>query len=43
MGAPSVLVVLDGKGAAEAGPGNAVALADTPVFDELWKRTRTRR
>jgi 2,3-bisphosphoglycerate-independent phosphoglycerate mutase len=30
------LVVLDGWGLAEPGPGNAVALADTPVFDELW-------
>ena len=36
------LVVLDGWGLAEPGPGNAVALADTPVFDELWARTRTR-
>ncbi|HEX2468895.1 MAG TPA: 2,3-bisphosphoglycerate-independent phosphoglycerate mutase [Solirubrobacterales bacterium] len=34
---PSVaLVVLDGFGLAPAGPGNAVALASTPVFDELW-------
>jgi 2,3-bisphosphoglycerate-independent phosphoglycerate mutase len=34
---PSVcLVVLDGWGLAPAGPGNAVALADTPVFDALW-------
>ncbi|MFI5038422.1 MAG: 2,3-bisphosphoglycerate-independent phosphoglycerate mutase, partial [Solirubrobacterales bacterium] len=34
---PSVcLVVLDGWGLAEAGPGNAVSLAHTPVFDELW-------
>jgi 2,3-bisphosphoglycerate-independent phosphoglycerate mutase len=32
------LVVLDGWGLAEPGPGNAVALADTPVFDELWER-----
>ena len=31
-----VLVVLDGWGLAPDGPGNAVALADTPVFDELW-------
>jgi 2,3-bisphosphoglycerate-independent phosphoglycerate mutase len=31
------LVVLDGWGLAEAGPGNAVSLADTPVFDELWR------
>jgi 2,3-bisphosphoglycerate-independent phosphoglycerate mutase len=30
------LVVLDGWGLAPEGPGNAVALADTPVFDELW-------
>ena len=31
------LVVLDGWGLAPDGPGNAVAQADTPVFDELWK------
>jgi 2,3-bisphosphoglycerate-independent phosphoglycerate mutase len=30
------LVILDGWGLAEDGPGNAVSLADTPVFDELW-------
>ena len=30
------LVVLDGWGVAEPGPGNAVSLARTPVFDELW-------
>jgi 2,3-bisphosphoglycerate-independent phosphoglycerate mutase len=30
------LVVLDGWGIAEPGPGNAVEAADTPVFDELW-------
>jgi 2,3-bisphosphoglycerate-independent phosphoglycerate mutase len=36
---PSVcLVVLDGWGLAPDGPGNAVSLADTPVFDELWSR-----
>jgi 2,3-bisphosphoglycerate-independent phosphoglycerate mutase len=35
--APSVcLIVLDGWGLAEPGPGNAVSLARTPVFDELW-------
>src|ERR1700683_1251374 len=34
---PSVcLVILDGWGLAEPGPGNAVSLASTPVFDELW-------
>ena len=36
-GVPLVaLVVLDGWGCAPPGPGNAVELADTPVFDELW-------
>jgi 2,3-bisphosphoglycerate-independent phosphoglycerate mutase len=33
---PVVLVVLDGWGCAPAGPGNAVELAETPVFDRLW-------
>jgi 2,3-bisphosphoglycerate-independent phosphoglycerate mutase len=34
---PSVaLVILDGWGIAPPGPGNAVSLADTPTFDELW-------
>ena len=32
----AVLVVLDGWGLAPDGPGNAVSLAQTPVFDELW-------
>ena len=32
------LVVLDGWGLAEPGPGNAVEQADTPVFDDLWER-----
>jgi 2,3-bisphosphoglycerate-independent phosphoglycerate mutase len=32
------LVVLDGWGLAEPGPGNAVSLARTPVFDDLWER-----
>jgi 2,3-bisphosphoglycerate-independent phosphoglycerate mutase len=31
-----VLVVLDGWGCAPPGPGNAVSLAHTPVFDRLW-------
>jgi 2,3-bisphosphoglycerate-independent phosphoglycerate mutase len=30
------LVVLDGWGLAPPGPGNAVSLARTPVFDGLW-------
>jgi 2,3-bisphosphoglycerate-independent phosphoglycerate mutase len=30
------LVVMDGWGMAPPGPGNAIALARTPVFDELW-------
>jgi 2,3-bisphosphoglycerate-independent phosphoglycerate mutase len=33
---PVVLVVLDGWGCAPPGPGNAVELAETPVFDRLW-------
>jgi 2,3-bisphosphoglycerate-independent phosphoglycerate mutase len=32
------LVVLDGWGLAPPGPGNAIDLAQTPVFDELWAR-----
>jgi 2,3-bisphosphoglycerate-independent phosphoglycerate mutase len=31
------LVILDGWGVAPAGPGNAVELAETPVFDRLWR------
>ncbi|HZO06507.1 MAG TPA: 2,3-bisphosphoglycerate-independent phosphoglycerate mutase, partial [Solirubrobacterales bacterium] len=30
------LVILDGWGLAEPGPGNAISLAQTPVFDRLW-------
>ncbi len=33
---PVVLVILDGFGCAPPGPGNAVDLASTPVFDRLW-------
>ena len=36
--AACTLVVLDGWGLAPDGPGNAVSLARTPVFDELWDR-----
>ena len=32
------LVILDGWGLAPPGPGNAVSLAETPVFDRLWAR-----
>ncbi|MGH3043047.1 MAG: 2,3-bisphosphoglycerate-independent phosphoglycerate mutase, partial [Gaiellaceae bacterium] len=32
------LVVLDGWGCAPPGPGNAVELAETPVFDALVER-----
>ena len=31
------LVILDGWGIAPPGPGNAIELADTPVFDRLWR------
>ncbi len=37
--APAVaLIILDGWGLAPAGPGNAVELAETPVFDDLHAR-----
>ncbi len=32
------LVILDGWGLADPGPGNAVSQAETPCFDELWER-----
>src|SRR3954447_8305007 len=31
------LVILDGWGLADPGPGNAISLADTPVMDRLWE------
>jgi 2,3-bisphosphoglycerate-independent phosphoglycerate mutase len=34
----AALIVLDGWGLAEPGPGNAVSLSQTPVFDALWDR-----
>ena len=37
MTRPIQLVILDGFGLAPAGPGNAVALARTPVFDRIWR------
>jgi 2,3-bisphosphoglycerate-independent phosphoglycerate mutase len=33
----AALVVLDGWGCAPPGPGNAVELARTPVFERLWR------
>ena len=33
---PVLLVIMDGFGLAEDGPGNAISLADKPYFDELW-------
>src|SRR5688572_33223539 len=39
MPVPAVaLIILDGWGLAPDGPGNAVSLAQTPVFDDLWAR-----
>ncbi|MGI8558304.1 MAG: 2,3-bisphosphoglycerate-independent phosphoglycerate mutase [Solirubrobacteraceae bacterium] len=32
------LIVLDGWGIAPPGPGNAISLARTPNFDDLWQR-----
>ncbi len=38
MTVPSLaLVILDGWGLAPPGPGNAISLAETPVFDRLWE------
>jgi len=31
------LVILDGWGIAPPGPGNAIELAETPVFERLWR------
>ena len=36
--APVVLVVLDGWGFREEREGNAIALANTPMWDRLWSR-----
>ncbi len=33
---PVALIILDGFGLAGPGPGNAVSLANTPVFDRIW-------
>jgi 2,3-bisphosphoglycerate-independent phosphoglycerate mutase len=37
----AVLIVLDGWGLAPPGPGNAIATAHTPVFDQLWREYPT--
>lgn len=34
---PTLLIILDGFGYAAPGPDNAIALADTPTWDRLWK------
>lgn len=34
---PVVLVILDGWGIEAPGTGNAIELADTPQFDQLWR------
>lgn len=33
---PVLLVIMDGFGLAEDGPGNAISLASKPCYDELW-------
>jgi 2,3-bisphosphoglycerate-independent phosphoglycerate mutase len=32
----AALIILDGWGCGRTGPGNAIAIADTPVWDNLW-------
>ena len=34
----AALIILDGWGYAPPGPGNAISLADTPVWDSLWRK-----
>jgi hypothetical protein len=36
--ASAALIILDGWGLAEPGPGNAVSQPRTPVFEELWSQ-----
>ncbi len=36
-GKPTLLIVMDGWGMGTGGAEDAVALANTPVFDRLWK------
>lgn len=35
MKSPTTLIILDGYGIAQPGPGNAIAAANTPIMDEL--------
>lgn len=34
---PAALIIMDGFGLTDAGPGNAISLAHTPVLDSLFK------
>ncbi|MCD6293221.1 MAG: 2,3-bisphosphoglycerate-independent phosphoglycerate mutase, partial [Deltaproteobacteria bacterium] len=36
---PVALIILDGWGLAQAGPGNAISAAQTPVFDRLLQKS----
>lgn len=35
---PALLIIMDGYGLAEAGPGNAIAAAETPALDALFAK-----
>lgn len=35
---PALLIIMDGWGMGSGGPEDAIAHADTPVFDRLWNR-----
>lgn len=38
---PACLIIMDGFGLSEAGPGNAISLAETPALDEIFARCPT--
>ena len=40
---PTTLIIMDGFGLAEPGPGNAISLAATPVLDRLFAEAPTTR